>query len=147
MEFYQKKNTSFVSAIYYPHEDQYKQVLKLVKKKDVIIDMGSGDFRFPLMLSQKVKKVYAIELNPELVHNALKIINYHLPKNLIIICGDWVNISIPKDVTIITCLCNGAIIPEEWYKYKIIFGLTSGIKIIEKKEVLEAKALRSNTHM
>jgi len=119
----------------------------MIEKEDIVIDMGSGDFRFPIMLSKKAKKVYAIELNPELVYNALKIINYHLPKNLIIICGDWVNISIPKDVTIITCLCNGAIVPRGWNKYKIIFGLTSGIRIIEKEEVLETKDLRSNTHM
>ena len=123
--------------MFLPHEDQYNLILSMIKKEDIVIDMGSGDFRFPIMLSQKVKKVYAIELNPELVHNALKIINYHLPKNLIIMCGDWVNISIPKDVTIITCLCNGAIVPKEWNDYKIIFGLTSEIKIIEKKEGVE----------
>lgn len=127
-----QNHLSFSSAMFMPHESQYIGILKYLKNKDIVIDMGSGDFRFPLLVSKKVKKVYALELNPSLVQNVLNIIGYKLPRNLIIICADWFNFPIPFDVTVITCLCNGAIYPKEWLKYKIIIGDQEGIKVVEK---------------
>jgi len=108
--------------MYMPHDELYDKILKKLTKDDIIIDMGSGDFRFPLLASQVVKKVYAIEFNPDLVSNALRIINYDLPDNLIIICADWFLIPIPSDITLITCLVNNPVIPEQWKKYKLILG-------------------------
>lgn len=128
-EYYQRSNTTMISAMYIPHENQYSEVLALVEKDDVVIDMGSGDFRFPLLLSEKVKKVYALELNPELVSKALDIIGYHIPTNLIVICTDWFHFPIPYDVNVIICLCNSPKIPDFWYMYKLIVGTTQEIKM------------------
>jgi len=132
--FYQRSNTNFASAMYMPHDNQYLNVLKLVDKNDVIIDMGSGDFRFPILLTKKVKKVYALELNPELVSKVLGIIKYDLPSNLTIICADWFNFPIPNDVTTIICLCNSPEVPEEWYKYKTIIGTTQKLGYLIKNK-------------
>lgn len=127
--FYKVRNCNFQSAMYISHKDQYSSILEKVNKEDIVFDAGAGDLRFPLMLSQKVKKVYAIDLSPTLISKALKIIGYYLPLNLIIICGDWCKFPIPKDVTIITCLVNNPIVPKEWHNYRVIFGSTS--KIVE----------------
>jgi len=135
LNFYQKSNTNFTSAIYVPHDNQYSTVLNLVNKDDIVIDMGSGDFRFSIMLSKKVKKVYALELNPELVSKSLNIIKYHLPSNLTIICADWFNFPIPNDVNTIICLCNSPKIPIEWFKYKTIIATTEKIGVISKPQL------------
>ena len=132
LDFYQRSNINFVSAMYIPHDNQYSVILNLVNKKDTVIDMGSGDFRFPIMLSKKVKKVYALELNPELVSKSLDIIKYNLPSNLVIICTDWFNFPIPNDVNTIICLCNSPKIPKEWYKYKTIIGTTKKIGFLKR---------------
>ncbi|MFX1453737.1 MAG: hypothetical protein ACFFDB_00045 [Promethearchaeota archaeon] len=124
LEFCNRKHCNYISAMYMPHTELYNEILEKLSEDDIIIDMGSGDFRFPLLISQKVKKVYAVEFNPELVYNALKIIGFDLPDNLIIICADWFLIPIPKDVTIITCLVNKPEIPEEWNNYKLILGFS-----------------------
>ena len=131
LDYYQKSNTNFASAMYIPHDNQYLDILKMVNKDDVVIDMGSGDFRFPIMLSRKVKKVYSVELNPELVSKSLDIFKYNLHSNLIIICTDWFNFPIPSDVNVITCLCNSPKIPEEWHKYKTIIATTKKIEYLE----------------
>lgn len=133
LDFYQKSNTNFASAMYIPHNNQYSKVLEMVNKEDTVIDMGSGDFRFPIMLSRKVKKVYALELNPELLSKTLNIIKYHLPSNLTIICADWYNFPIPNNVNTITYLCNSPKIPEEWYKYKTIIGTTEKIGFLKNE--------------
>lgn len=134
MEFYQRSNTNFISAMYMPHDYQYLEVLKLVDKNDIVIDMGTGDFRLAILLSKRAKKVYALELNPELVSKALNIIKYNLPSNLIVICADWVKFPIPNDVNLIICLCNSPIMPESWHNYKRIVGLTNGIRILNKQD-------------
>ena len=134
LNYYQRSNINFASAMYIPHDNQYLDVLGMVNKNDVVIDMGSGDFRFPLILSKKVKKVYALELNPELVSKSLSIIKYNLPSNLIIICADWFNFPIPNDVNTITCLCNSPKIPEEWHKYKTIIATTQKIGFMIKND-------------
>jgi len=152
LDFYQRSNINFASAMYMPHENQYLKVLELVNKDDIVIDMGSGDFRFPIMLSGKVKKVYSLELNPELVSNTLNIIKYNLPSNLIIICTDWFNFPIPTDVNTITCLCNSPIIPIEWYNYKTIIATTKEIGYLTKhknndEEDIKKARLYLETHL
>ena len=81
--FYKVRNCNFQSAMYISHKDQYSSILEKVNKEDIVFDAGAGDLRFPLMLSQKVKKVYAIDLSPTLISKALKIIGYYFKSSIL----------------------------------------------------------------
>lgn len=120
--FFMSKNVNLTSATFVPHEDQYHEVGNKLGPSEIVIDMGSGDLRFPLMVASKVKKIYAVELNPELIRIALGVVGFHLPPNMVVICADWFDIPIPNDVTTITCLCNDPEIPPSWFGYKVILG-------------------------
>lgn len=116
LHFYESRRSSFTmtSAMYMPHVQSYKRIVKLVNSTDIVVDAGAGDFSLALMLTQKVAFVYAIEINPDLVSRALSIIGYHLPKNLAIICADYTTFPIPDAVSKIVLLCNNAIVPASW---------------------------------
>lgn len=136
LKFYHQANVSFNSAIYMPHSYyQYQDVLNNVNKNDVIIDMGCGDLRLAYLLSKCVKKVYAVELNPEILYKAIKVLGYNKPMNLIIVLSDWVYFPIPCDVSKIVCLCANPIIPKEWFDYDLLFGqnVDGKLKIINAK--------------
>jgi protein-L-isoaspartate O-methyltransferase len=125
IQFYTLRQKSFTysSAMYLPHSFfQYEEVLQAVCKNDVVIDAGAGDFRLAYLMSKIVKKVYALEVNPELVKGALEIIGFNLPKNLIMICSDWTDFPIPADVNFIVCLCNAPVVPDYWKGHKIMLG-------------------------
>lgn len=102
-----------------PDKSCYNFVLKNVSSEDVVMDIGSGDLRLPLLLSEKVKKVYAVEVNPKIVGDALKAIGYNLPRNVIVYCANILDIKIPSDVTIVTILMRHCLHQEEFlHKFK-----------------------------
>lgn len=103
-EFQKKHGMKGWEIFFHPETRNYRGVLNKITPNDVIFDIGAGDFRFDLILSLKVKKVYAIEINPIIVAESLAIIGYHLPENLVIICGNAFMLEIPSDVTVIICL-------------------------------------------
>jgi len=107
---------SGTAIMYVPHTENYEAMLGQLRSKDVVCDMGAGDLRFALLASMKCQKVYAIELNPCTIGNALTTIGYNMPHNLIVMCGDWNDIIIPRDTTVITVMVNGAEIPKWWKK-------------------------------
>ncbi|MCK4377388.1 MAG: rRNA adenine methyltransferase [Actinomycetia bacterium] len=88
-----------------PYDDEiYKKVLKNIKKEDVVLDIGAGDLRLSLQIAMRVKMVYAIEVNPKVLGSALKIIGFDLPRNLVAICANAMDISFPKEITIAVLL-------------------------------------------
>lgn len=133
LSYYRRDSVSFASAIPIMHYWAHDKVLSMLQKDDVVLDAGCGCCVFAYRASLKVKKVYAIDLNVDLIIKALSILSWNLPKNLIIICGDWVNFPVPKDVTVITCLVNGAVIPFWWREHKRVFNKNEEITTIEKE--------------
>lgn len=91
-------------AFFVPEENYYQEVLDNVSSEDVIFDVGAGDFRLDLLLSEKVKHIYAVEIHPETVSDALKIIGLNKPSNLTVICGNGFDMLLPLDVTCVICL-------------------------------------------
>lgn len=87
-----------------PEECNYESCMTQLSKDDVVFDVGAGDLRFDLMMADKVKKVYAVEINPTILASALRIIGYDLPVNLTVICGNAFEMELPSDVTVVTCL-------------------------------------------
>lgn len=126
-----------LEGFFVPEENNYQTVLDNVKPDDVIFDVGAGDLRLDLLLSEKVKKVYAVEINPETVGNTLKIIGLDKPANLTVICGNGFEMELPSDVTLITNLMihRKHPFPEEWREIDKIYCLI-GIKdpIVDRKK-------------
>lgn len=132
-EFIRRHGLKGYEIWFCPEEHLYEQVLKMLRKDDVVFDVGAGDLRFSLMMSQKVKKVYAVEINPLILGNALKIIGYDLPANLIVICGNAWKMQLPPDVTCVVCLMltRHHKFPKHW-KTRIIYSTKNGLKILER---------------
>lgn len=102
-----------------PDEDLYDFVLTNLEPDDVVFDVGAGDLRLDLMMSQKVRKVYAVEINPKVLSRALTVIEYDLPPNVIAICGNGFEVEIPSDVTVVVMIMrhNQHKVPlEKWVK-------------------------------
>ncbi|MBC7227047.1 MAG: rRNA adenine methyltransferase [Thermoflexales bacterium] len=81
-------------------EDLYQAVLEHVAPTDVVIEIGAGDLRLALRLAQQAQQVYAIEVNPLLVAQALKGIGLSLPRNLAVICANALDFPVPAGVTV-----------------------------------------------
>lgn len=105
-----------------PEEYNYESCMTQLSKDDVVFDVGAGDLRFDLMVAEKVKKVYAVEIDPVVLASALRIIGFDMPVNLIVICGNAFEMELPKDVTAVTCLMihRKHEFPESWKKCRII---------------------------
>jgi len=99
-----------------PEEEHYETVMGAVKPDDVVFDIGAGDLRLDLMLCEKVKRVYAVEINPVTLAGALQNIGFDMPKNLITIRGNAFDIGLPLDTTFVLCLMihRQHEIPTEW---------------------------------
>jgi SAM-dependent methyltransferase len=88
-----------------PYDDEvYDAVLSHVTREDVVLDIGAGDLRLALRLTERAQKVYAVEVNPLVVARALDTIGLDLPRNLHVICGNALDLRIPADVTIAVLL-------------------------------------------
>jgi len=99
-----------------PENKEYSKVLALIEKDDVVLDIGAGNFALDFLLSERCKKVYAVEVNPTVVKDALEIIGYDMPRNLIIICGNGLDFPIPKDVNTLVMLLRhfSQTLPDEY---------------------------------
>lgn len=115
-----------------PESMFYEEVLSMVSQDDVVFDVGAGDLRFDIMLSEKAKKVYAVEINPILLGESLKLIGYDMPENVVVICGNAFEMELPNDTTVVTCLMihRQHEFPEHW-KCRIIYARRYGGEIIE----------------
>ena len=103
LKFAEKQNLSD-DGWFLPEDKEYQKVLYLVDENDVILDIGAGNLALDLLLAEKCKKVYAVEVNPEVVSDALRIIGLNLPRNLIVVCGNGLDFPIPKDVNTLVML-------------------------------------------
>ncbi|MDP2217170.1 MAG: hypothetical protein Q8J68_07795 [Methanolobus sp.] len=123
-----------------PEEMNYDDCLSKLSPDDVVFDVGAGDLRFDLMMAEKVKKVYAVEINPNIIAPALHIIGYDLPVNLIPICADAFKMELPRDVTVVTCLMihREQDFTESWKKCRTIYARKDG--------VVEVKAINHAYH-
>lgn len=105
-----------------PEVTNYDDYLSKLNPDDVVFDVGAGDLRFDLIMSEKVRKVYAVEINPKILASALRIIGYDMPTNLTVICGNAFDMELPGDVTVVTCLMihRKHEFPDSWKKCRII---------------------------
>ncbi|MCR4405699.1 MAG: class I SAM-dependent methyltransferase [Anaerolineae bacterium] len=88
-----------------PYDDEtYSQVLQDIGPDDVVLDLGAGDLRLALMMAGRVRRVYAVEVNPVVVGTALGIIGFDLPRNLHVVCANALDVAIPPGVTVAVLL-------------------------------------------
>ncbi|MBC7251948.1 MAG: class I SAM-dependent methyltransferase [Anaerolineae bacterium] len=88
-----------------PYDDEiYSSVLQNLKKDDIVLDLGAGDLRLALMMAERVRRVYAVEVNPVVVGAALGVIGFDLPRNLQVICANALDIAPPPEVTVAVLL-------------------------------------------
>ncbi|RLF42213.1 MAG: hypothetical protein DRN18_02725 [Thermoplasmata archaeon] len=136
MKYQKKHGMKGWECFFVPEDWFYDDVLKLLRVDDVVFDVGAGDLRFGLLMVKKVRKVYAVEINPTILGKALQIIGYDLPTNLIAICGNAFKMELPADVTVVTCLMihREHDFPESWLRKRIIYTSHDGIHILENGE-------------
>lgn len=105
-----------------PEVTNYDDCLSKLNPDDVVFDVGAGDLRFDLIMAEKVRKVYAVEINPKILAGALRIIGYDMPENLTVICGNAFTMELPGDVTAVTCLMihRKHEFPDSWKKCRMI---------------------------
>jgi len=134
LEFYKTRGLRGWEMFFVPEKWFYSEVLKHLSSSDVVFDVGAGDLRFDLIMSRYVRKVYAVEVNPIILAKALKIVGYRLPRNIIVICANALDIPLPEDVTAITILMQHRTwqIPEQWHGRKIIYTTREGVKVAKK---------------
>lgn len=70
----------------------YDFVLNRLEPDEIILDIGAGDLRLARQMAQRVRQVFAIEINPTLNH----INRLDLPDNLTLIEGDALVLEFPK---------------------------------------------------
>jgi hypothetical protein len=118
LEFYKDRVGGFSAVMPIEHEECWEDILGKLNKDDILCDMGAAFGRMALEATKICKKVYMVELCPELVQVFLKAVGFGLPRNLVVICSDWRNFAVPGDVTLITCLVNinQEELPDEWWQ-------------------------------
>jgi len=133
MEYQKTHDMRGWECFFVPEEWFYSDVLKLLKSDDVVFDVGAGDLRFDLLMAEKVRKVYAVEINPTILGKARQIIGYDLPTNLIVLCGNAFKMELPSDVTVVTCLMihREHDFPESWLKKRVIYTRRDDIHVLE----------------
>ena len=85
-------------------EETYDLVLHNIAQDDVVIEIGAGDLRLALQLAERARRVYAVEVNALLVGAALQAIGFDLPRNLLVICANALDISFHLDITVAVLL-------------------------------------------
>lgn len=85
-------------------DETYALVLRKIQHHDVVLDFGAGDLRLALRMASRARRVYALEVNPLLVGEALGEIGLDLPRNLHVICANALDVPIPPQVTVAVLL-------------------------------------------
>jgi len=84
-----------------PYDDEtHSAVLGHVAPDDVVLEIGAGDLRLALRMAERVRRVYAIEVNPLVVGPALETIGFHLPCNLQVVCANALDVPVPPGVSV-----------------------------------------------
>lgn len=88
-------------ALWAPYDEAtYRSVLEHIGTEDVVLDIGAGDMRLARQMIEKCRKVYALEIQEELINTALTEANNQPSEKLVVIQGDARRIQFPKDVTV-----------------------------------------------
>ena len=86
-------------ALHAPYDPStYQAVLDQLWEDDVILDIGAGDLRLARQMARIAQKVYAVEIDAELLHRACAAPD-PLPANLIPICANARALDFPSDIT------------------------------------------------
>ena len=86
-------------AMYAPYDQgTYQAVLDRLRPGDVILDIGAGDLRLARQMARIAWKVYAVEINSQVLHQA-RTLSEPLPANMIPICADARVLDFPSDIT------------------------------------------------
>jgi SAM-dependent methyltransferase len=87
-------------AMHAPYDQPtYEAVLDLLTPEDIVLDIGAGDLRLARQMARTVRKVYAVEINAEVLDQAYASSD-PLPGSLIPICADARSFDFPTDVTV-----------------------------------------------
>lgn len=78
-------------------EEDYQFVIDRIGSQDVVLDIGAGDLQLARRLASIVKKVYAIERNPQILAQSDRSRGF---SNLKVICADALTYPFPNDVTV-----------------------------------------------
>jgi hypothetical protein len=90
---------------FHPYDDETHQaVLQHITAQDVVLEIGAGDLRLALQLSQCAQRVYAVEVNPRLLGWAMREIGLELPGNLNVLCANALNMPFLPHVTVAVLL-------------------------------------------
>lgn len=76
----------------------YQSVLDRLRPDDVVLDIGAGDLRLARRMARIVRKVYAVEIDPQVLDRA-KSLAEPLPANLTSICADARALDFPSGIT------------------------------------------------
>jgi len=75
-------------AMFAPYDQStYQAVIDHLRPDDVILDIGAGDLRLDRRMARIVQKVYAVEINPRALDQAMTL-SEPLPASLVPICAD-----------------------------------------------------------
>lgn len=95
-----RNDLSVWEAWFSPYADEiYAEVLAHVRAEDVVYEIGAGDLRLALRLARKARRVYAVEVNPRVLGPALEQLGFDLPRNLVVTCGNALDLPVPPEVT------------------------------------------------
>jgi hypothetical protein len=87
-------------TIWAPYDEgTYQDVLVQIYPYDIVLDIGAGDLRLALRMASLCERVYAIELQEQLLKEARKQSNQQLPENLIFFQADARSMPFPDSVT------------------------------------------------
>lgn len=86
-------------AMHAPYDQPtYQAVLDLLEPADIVLDIGAGDLRLARQMARIVRKVYAVEINAEVLDQAYASSD-PLPGSLIPILADARSFDFPRDLT------------------------------------------------
>ncbi len=82
-------------ALWAPYDEStYSLALNALKSDDVVVDIGAGDLRLARRMAERVRLVFAIERQLELLRGAAP-----LPNNLVVVCADARDWTFPTGLT------------------------------------------------
>lgn len=87
-------------ALWAPYDESvYETALGMLETHDVALDLGAGDLRFTRRAASRVRRIIAVERNPEILRFGLET-GGPVPENLTTARADAREWSFPKDITV-----------------------------------------------
>jgi len=86
-------------AMWAPYDETtYRAVLDQIAADDVVLDIGAGDLRLARRAARVCRRVYAIEIQKELLELAARDEDTAPAENLVVLHGDARHLPFPRDV-------------------------------------------------